>query len=181
MMRTGALVLALLAMLAAGGWLAIRQTLAGRDFPGLGGKTSAWRYPPDATLEQREALMDHIMRGTPVPAGFTELHNSEVDSSFTGRVDFTSGEMQIAVTVLDDSEDLEEARLIVDGVLQATATRANGGIVERADGDALATLQGWLPPVWSGYRVEVEWDLDPGGARAGGSSYTVKSPLAFWR
>lgn len=34
---------------------------------------------------------------------------------------------------------------------------------------------------WSGYRVEVEWDLDPGGARGGGSSCTVKSPLAFWR
>ena len=169
-MRTGTLVLALLAMLAAGAWLAIRHFLARRDFPGLDGKVSSWRYPPDATLEQREALMDHLMKGTPVPAGFTQVDKGEVDSSFTGRVDFTTGELQIAVTVLDDSEDLEEARLLVDGVLQATASRANGGIVERADGDALATLQGWLPPVWSGYRVEVEWDLDPGGARAGGAA-----------
>jgi hypothetical protein len=180
-MRSRTLALALLAALPAAGLALYRHLLVGRDLPWFGGEVSAWHYPPDATPEQEHALAEHFLTGTPAPAGFTQLKSlGEVDGSFTGRIDLTTGELQIEVTVLDDSEDLEEARLSVDGVLQATATRANGGIVERADGDALATLQGWIPSVWNGYRVEVEWDFDPGCASRK-SSTTVKSPLAFWR
>jgi hypothetical protein len=180
-MRRTALAALLIGLLPVAAGVLFRPLLAGRELPGLGGKVGSWRCPPDATPEQERALAEHFMTGAPLPPGFTQLDNlGEVDGSFTGRVDFTTGKLQLVVTVLDDVEDLEEARLVVDGVLQATATRANGGVVERADGDALATLLGWIPPVWSGYRVEVEWDLDPGGALRN-RSCSVKSPLAFWR
>jgi hypothetical protein len=137
--------------------------------------SSAWSMLPGATDEQRQALASHIHTGAPIPAGFELVESlGDVDSDFTGRVDPATGARELAITVQDYIDDLEEARFVVDGVLQATATRANGGIADReAEGLSVARLAGWIPRAGHSYSAAVEWDTDPGGPTQQ-STFTVR-------
>lgn len=139
-----------------------------------GGSTAVWQPPPRATEEQRLALAEHELGGAPVPPGFT-LEN-KVEHHLTGSVNAATDARELKVEVTDGIDDLEEARLYVDGALKDTATRANGGIVDRpADGYATATLNAWIPPEGTSWSAAVEWDTDPGGpVRKGG--FSVREP-----
>lgn len=112
-MRGGRLLAAGLACVAiAGAGLAVCRQVPGGSEPPLTRteRVSRWRYPPGATDEERQALIDHIHEGTPVPPGFTLLENlGEVTGTLTGIVDPATGERLITVTVADDVADLEEA------------------------------------------------------------------------
>ena len=180
MSNQGLLAAGLTGLLAAGAGVALHLQAPWSSAPRtttMSSSASAWQHPPDATKEQLLALSKHIHEGAPAPAGFTLIESlGDVTGSLTGTVDAATGEREIKVEVTDDIDDLEEARLLVDGALKATATRANGGIVDRpADGSAIATLDAWSPPDGSSWSVVVQWDIDPGGP-VRESSYSVKEP-----
>ena len=167
----------LAALLAAAGGVALyRHAPWKQDSFGIQGDSgsSVWQGPPGATAEQHLALQEHIHAGGPLPAGFTL--QSEVARRFTGRVDPATGRRELELELKVPTADLEEARVYVDGALQATATRANGGLVDRpADGMCTATLKAWIAPAGRSFKVAVRWDTDPGGPSQE-SSFSVRVP-----
>lgn len=56
---------------------------------------------------------------------------------------------------VDDQADLDALYVTVDGVLEYTGTRANGGIVDRGN-YAVGTASLMLVPGWP-IEIEVEW------------------------
>lgn len=126
-----------------------------------------WAYTalPGATIQDRDTFHHNLAFGGPLPS--TMVLNSDqgaVKGTLTGLVLNPSGERQLTVTLIDDSNDVQIARVYLSGALVATATRQNGGIVDRA-GKAIATLSVFIPPAGLNYSVQVGWDSSGGHTR----------------
>lgn len=108
--------------------------------------------PPVFTLEELRAANVAMTDGTPLPPGWGLEHDEGtvqvVDAGKLG-----SGKDWV-VTVRAQPQDLVSATAYVNGSAVKTATRENGGIVDRAE-DAVATLVVPVPAIaWAG---KVEW------------------------
>jgi hypothetical protein len=118
--------------------------------------------PPDAPDEQFVALFEATDSGAPLPAEWTVKENHGLlDVHLSKRVSWNGGR-QLVATLLDDVDDLESARLLIDGKAVFHASRADGSIVETT-WTAKATLCTSVFPLdaW----VKVEWTARDGTVR----------------
>lgn len=120
-------------------------------------ETSVWTGsgPEHSTGEDLFALVDTLKEQQAPPAGF-ELADWKGDctGTLTG-VSLPSGEFGFIVTAVDDLTDMETLNVSVDGVLEFTGTRLNGGIVDRGN-FAVGTASLMLAPGFP-IEIEVEW------------------------
>ena len=116
--------------------------------------------PADATCRQMGDVLDAMVRNEPLPPGFTLVdEGGRVTGGFVGSVSLV-GQQRLVFTLIDDSSDVEVARLYVDKVLVQTATRQNGAITDR-DGFATATMTTLAFPSLTS-SVKVEWESATG-------------------
>lgn len=119
--------------------------------------TQVWtgKGAPNPTGEDLFALVDALKKKEALPPAFTvDDWKGTCTGTLTG-MSLPGGEFGFIVTVLDDLTDMETLKVSVDGVLEFTGTRLNGGIVDRHDfavGTASLILSPGLP-----IEVEVEW------------------------
>lgn len=115
---------------------------------------------PDEALEI--ATMNALTWRTPLPEGVSIVSdNGRITVIWNGITNIQTGEGMLTTLLRDDSNDLDEARLYKDGVLQATATRANGGIIDRGgSGKSQATLTFSavvVPSQFEDVELRLEW------------------------
>jgi hypothetical protein len=105
-------------------------------------------------------LMDRDTAGLPPPQGFTfDDFQGRVTGELTGMC-LPSGEQQLLVTVIDDSEDTNDVVLEVEGTVVCRASREAGSIVDR-NGFGIATLVGYVVPS-APLTVKVSWVYQDG-------------------
>ena len=128
-------------------------------------ETVAFTGPVHPTVAQVAAFSSARAKHTALPSGFTvdglEGKVTVVDTGLT----LATGERGWTVSVLDNQADLASATVYVNSQAVYTATRANGGIVDRA-GYSLATLPVLVPAAdqtWSG---KVEWTANDNSVRS---------------
>lgn len=103
----------------------------------------ALTIPDGATPEDFENSAKNLAFGTSYPTSIVPGDpQGKVLITVTG-VALPTGEKQIVVNLQDESPDMVEARLYVNGVLKKTATRDNGRIVDSA-GQAIATMTTYI-------------------------------------
>lgn len=118
-------------------------------------KVDLYTSPIGMTTEQRIEFHEARNKGLPLPDGFAFVESQgNVKAILTGHV-LKNGTAQIVVTLSDESADLEESRLYINGVLKVTATAANGRIETHEDLNiaTMSTFVGGLP-----ITAELQWD-----------------------
>jgi hypothetical protein len=150
---------ALAVVLVVGAYAAIQQSLARTVFHRA--RSAAVTVPANATPQDHANLAKNLLFGTHLPTsiGIVELQ-AEIKAVLTGLVFPQTGEEQMVVTLLDDTPDLSEARLYVAGQLVATATRANGTIIDK-NGIGIATLTTFVLE-GSVTNIELKWTTSVG-------------------
>ncbi len=109
------------------------------------------------------AVIDAFHKGEPLPAGVSYVESlGAISASMPGVVDPGTGEQLLVVRLTEETEDLVEARIYVDGQTVFTATRAGGSIVDRAQqGYSVATMTIWIPQSVA-FDIELHWDEESG-------------------
>lgn len=106
-------------------------------------KSIAFDRPAGATLSDEVGFASNFAFGTSEPttlvAGDPQGKVTAVATGFR----LSNGDHQVVITLQDESNDMMEAQVFVNGVLKKTATRANGGIID-SDGQAIATMAIYL-------------------------------------
>jgi len=122
--------------------------------------------PSNATQQDYDNFYDNYVTGG---SSQTALSLVADEGTVTGSLTGTNskGQRQLALTILDQENDLVEARAYLDEQLLVTATVQNGGIVV-SSGSAVASMSILIPPASGSedYIVEVEWDSTGGFTRS---------------
>lgn len=128
-------------------------------------KSAAFYAPTDSTTQDYVHFAHNLIYGTSwaTALGSTSFEG-EVKGVLTGLAIEPTAERQLVVTVVDDVPDLESASVFVSGVHAATATRQNGGVIDR-NAQAIATLS-VLIPAGNPVQVEARWTSSSGVVRS---------------
>ena len=122
-------------------------------------------FPVSPTNTDIENFGRNLIFGTDDPTTIVQASDEGwVRGTLTG-LELLSGERQFIATVIDDNADIDHAEIYIDGVLTMTATRANGGVVDRPT-KAIATMNVMIPPATSTFTVEVRWISNAGQTRS---------------
>ena len=128
--------------------------------------------PINPSSSEVSAFLQATRDGSQLPDGWSiTAFEGQVKAIDTGIVLQPSGERAWSVTVVDETADLSTATIYLDDVEVYTATRANGGIVDRGN-MGVATLPVLLPPQDQPFSVEVSWVANDGTVR--GSSVSTR-------
>ena len=128
-------------------------------------KSAAFYAPSNSTTQDYVHFAHNLIYGTTWATALgSTAFEGEVKGVLTGLAIAPTGERQLVVTVVDDVPDVDSASVYVLGVLAATATRENGGVIER-NGQAIATL-GVLIPAGPPVQVEARWTSSSGVVRS---------------
>jgi transposase InsO family protein len=126
----------------------------------------AFTGPVHPTTAEVAAFTQARAKGQTLPSGWAITRfEGKVTATDTGIVMYGTNERAWTITVQDDSSDLATATFYVNGTAVYTATRANGGIIDRS-GQALATLPALVPPAGQNWTGKVQWTGDNGTVRS---------------
>ena len=125
---------------------------------------SHWRsYSTDheVTAQEMADLMLAEENGTALPPGIAPSKDyGTIEGYVTSLVHPTNGQ-RCLVSIVASNSDLTAAYIFIDGVVKATATIANGKIVDIGSGLSEATMSFWLPPSLP-YVVKARWENSDG-------------------
>jgi len=129
-------------------------------------KAGTYTSPPNPSTSELAAINRAVTRGDPLPSGWALAHDEgTVKVMDTGFAIPGTGERAWNVTVYAVQADLSSATVYINGQSVPTATRANGGILDRA-GMSLATLPVLVPPASQTWTGKVEWVANDGFIRS---------------
>lgn len=125
----------------------------------------AFTSPTNPSQGEIAAFSEAIAKNETLPAGWTITGNEgKVRVVDTGLIVPTTAERSWTVTVIDEQSDLASATVYVNGQAIYTATRANGGIVDRGV-MSIATLPVLVPPAGQSWAGKVDWTGNDGVIR----------------
>jgi len=128
-------------------------------------KSVAFSGPTNPSVSEVAAFSEALAKNQPLPSGWQLTANEGgvrvIDNGYAVP---GTGERSWSVTVVDDQADLSSATVYVNGQSVYTATRANGGIVDRGT-MSIATLPVLVPPAGQTWTGEVQWIANDGTVR----------------
>jgi hypothetical protein len=128
----------------------------------LNRKAFSFTGPTNPTSSQVAAFLEAKLNGTQLPSGWSVTGSEgQVQVVDTGLVLYPSNERQWSVTVIDETADISTATIYLDDEDVYTATRANGGIVDRL-GKGIATLPVLVPPASQAFELKATWTANDG-------------------
>jgi len=126
---------------------------------------AAFTCPQTPTSAEVTAFVEASAKHQTLPSGWQVTSNEgKVTATDTGMVMLGTNERAWSVSILDEQPDLSTATVYLNSQAVFTATRANGGIIDRS-GWSLATLPVLVPPQGQAFSLKVSWTANSGAVR----------------
>lgn len=138
-------------------------------------RNRAWSttLPESYTEAERIAAITAHLNSDPLPPGFSLIEDLGTATGVLTGLTAMTGEKQLVISCMDESEDLDHIDFYENGVLTVTATRANN-MIRDVSGSAFATVSLMVGPTLP-VTVEYRW-FTPQGQQYKVDEYSAELP-----